>query len=245
MEVEEIEEQFQSSSPSSPSSLFSIPPDEDPRLLSQLGGVLRDGTATPSEQQGGRGSSEDPRKSGTEDTKAGKDASEGTSKTDSPENQHDMNSEPNDSSGEEESGEDDHTLMENLSARLEGGGPPSSAGVAKSRSKVSAVEEQNLLLCELRKKLLTCLAGRLGVVEEVGGMRAICYLQVRGSGDQGVRNGVAGQWRLLEGLAYYAQKFSCYAILVCSITTSCSWSLCSSLTLSCDPPTTVWPSTTI
>lgn len=187
MEVEEIEERFQSSSgsPSSPSSLFSIPPEEDPRLLSQLGGVLREGTATPSESQGGRGSDPDPQKNsegggGGEGSKvATKEGQEGDeSKGETPENQ-DVNSEPADSSGEEESGEDDHTLMENLSAKLEEAGPPS-APKAKSGVEGGGGEaDQNSFLSALRKRLLGCLVERVGLVEEVGGMRAVCYLQVR------------------------------------------------------------------
>lgn len=178
--MEEIEERFHSSSPSSPSSLFSIPPDEDPSLLSQLGGVLREGTATPSESQGGRGSDSDPRKSGEGgDGSAkgrGKDAQEATEKEQASENQNDMNSEPNDSSGEEESGEDDHTLMDNLSAKLEEVGP--TMVPVQTWDKSGRTEDQNVYLSELRKKLLTCLVERMDTVEHVGGMRAMCYLQV-------------------------------------------------------------------
>lgn len=174
-QLEDIEERFHSSSPSSPSSLFSIPPDEDPHLLSQLGGVLREGTATPSESQGGRGSDGDPRKNGEGAKEEAKDSQE-SGKGDMPENQNDMNSEPNDSSGEEESGEDDHTLMENLSAKLEESGPTS--GLTRTQERGVAVEGYNTYLSEMRKKLLTCLVEQMDTVEQVGGMRAICYLQV-------------------------------------------------------------------
>ena len=82
-------------------SLFSVPGDDNQMLLRQWESVLREGTATPSESQGGgvaggKGSGE-----GVTGQKSG--GGDGTT----PENQHDANSEPeapNDSSAEEESG---------------------------------------------------------------------------------------------------------------------------------------------
>lgn len=161
LEVEEIEDRYNSSS--SPSSIFSIPPEDDPHLLSQLGGVLREGTATPSESQGidGGGKSGDRSKSG------GKDG--GTADGETPDNQ-DVNSEPNDSSAEEESGEDSQTLMENLSLKLEESRPELGTALPG--------DEFNLFLAMLRKKVLTWLVDNVGIVEDVGGMRAMCYLQV-------------------------------------------------------------------
>jgi hypothetical protein len=173
LEVDEIEERY-SSSPSSPSSIFSIPPEDDPRLLSQLG-VLREGTATPSESHGGRvtddgGKSGDDSKGGVKDGDKGRQG--GAADGETPDNQ-DVNSEPNDSSAEEESGEDSQTLMDNLSLKLEERGSRE-LGVA-----VRPGEELNLFLATLRKKVLTWLVDNVMVVEEVGGMRAMCYLQVR------------------------------------------------------------------
>lgn len=166
--MEEIEDRFNSSS--SPSSIFSIPPEDEHHLLSQLGGVLREGTATPSESQGGRsanGKSGDGSKSG-----GGKDDDKDKQGGDN----QDANSEPNDSSAEEESGEDSETLMENLSMKLEESGSGLAAAARPG-------DEFNLFLATLRKKVLTWLVDNVGIVEEVGGMRAMCYLQVGGAGD--------------------------------------------------------------
>ena len=172
LEVEEIEDHFNSSSPSSPSSIFSIPPEDDPHLLSQLGGVLREGTATPSDSQGGRGI-ESRGKSGDGTKSRGKDEDKDRQGADgeTPDNQ-DANSEPNDSSAEEDSGEDSQTLMETLNLKLEESG--AEMGVAAQPG-----EELNRFLAMLRKKVLTWMVDNIGVVEGVGGLRAMCYLQVR------------------------------------------------------------------
>ncbi len=196
MEIEEMEDHFHSSSASSPSSIFSIPPEDDPHLLSQLGrgggGVHREGTATPSDLQGSGGRESGGNVEGAkvkkEGGKAGQGASDGGGK--SPETQNDLNSEPNDSSGEEESGEDAQTVMDTLSQRLEaaeggvavegtssgtGSGSMSPGGGLEGEER----EEGNVLLASLRKLLLRRLVERLELVEEVGGMRAMSYLQVR------------------------------------------------------------------
>ena len=154
VEIEEIEDQFHSSSASSPSSLFSIPPEDDARLLSQLGrggvGVHREGTATPSDLQGGgRGSSGNVEgaKVKKEGSKDGQGAGEADAK--SPEAQNDMNSEPNDSSGEEESGEDAQTVMDTLSQRLQAEGgvsPEGPSGGTGSRAMGEGGEEGNVVL---------------------------------------------------------------------------------------------------
>lgn len=174
--MEEIEEHFHDSSPSSPSSLFSIPPDEDPQLLSQLGGVLRDSTATPSESRGEQSSSAQKSGDSEHDTKGNKDGANDGQGGEAP-NQNDVNSEPNDSSAEEESGEDDQTLLENMSLRLDESG--------RGLDPTLPWEERNQFLSVLRKKLLGRLVGNLALVEEVGGMRAMCYLQVGGWSDVG------------------------------------------------------------
>ena len=80
--------------------IFSVPGDDNQMLLRQWESVLREGTATPSESQGGGAASG---KGSGEDGAGQKGAGDGTT----PENQQDANSEPeapNDSSAEEESG---------------------------------------------------------------------------------------------------------------------------------------------
>ena len=186
MNVEEIEDHFHTSSSSSPSSIFSIPLDEveDAQLISRrIGAVLREGTATPSESQATQGSAANQLKGKEEGLKQGEDPAHGDGGKDgqegrggdggSPENP-DVNSEPNDSSGEEESGEDSQMLMESLNERLESGRV---LPIAVSSS-MRPGEESNAFLATLRKKLLTQLVERVVLVEEVGGMRAISYLQL-------------------------------------------------------------------
>ena len=194
VEIEEMEERFPSSSGSSPSSLFSIPPPEDDaHLLSQLnhgvGGVHREGTATPSDMPGGSGGAvegaKDKKEGGKEEGGAGEEGDK------SPETQNDMNSEPNDSSGEEDSGEDAQTVMDTLSQRLEAGeGGTSMEGVPAIRGGASMSpgaegeggrDGGNARLALLRKQLLCRLVDGLNAVEEVGGMRAMSYLQVGGA----------------------------------------------------------------
>lgn len=193
MEVEEMEEHFHTSCSSSPSSIFSIPLDEveDAQLISRrIGEVLRDGTATPSESLGGtaavrqkeRGEGEESKHGNKGPRAGGGDGKDGQGRDGggSPEN-HDMNSEPNDSSGEEESGEDSRMLVESLNERLEsvGRGLPLAGGAAGSSSaSVRPGEESNVFLAALRKKLLTRLVESVSLVEEVGGMRAMSYLQL-------------------------------------------------------------------
>lgn len=182
-----MDEHFHSSSSSSPSSIFSIPLEEveDAQLISRrIGAVLREGTATPSGSQGaaGQGSAADQQKEQGEGSKrgkdpagGGKDGQEGRADGVSPENP-DVNSEPNDSSGEEESGEDSRMLVESLNERLESGCVLPAAATASSC--VRPGEESNVFLATLRKKLLTRLVGRVFLVEDVGGMRAMSYLQL-------------------------------------------------------------------
>lgn len=191
---------------SSPSSLYSIP-QEDPRLLSHLEGVLREGTATPSESHRdqdvtGEGSR---RKNRDRSDVRGK-SSEGVEDDEEVE-QNDVNSEPemaNDSSAEEEDlGEDEETLVETLSLKL---GQSSSSSSVKAASISTATpststanfggtrqagvgsdeevgkgeeDDPNMQLAVLRKLLLNELVGNLHLLEAAGGMRAVCYLQVR------------------------------------------------------------------
>ncbi len=162
------------SNSSSPSSLFSIPPEEeDAHLLSQLEGVLREGTATPSERQAGGREPDGDNKGEMED----KEGAGNTSEEKAPVNQNDMNSEPeiaNDSSAEEESGLDEQTLVDNLSVRLE------ESFKSQSQSDNPRPREvYNHRLASLRKLLLLQLVEHLHLPEGVGGMRSICYLQVR------------------------------------------------------------------
>ena len=85
--------------------LNSVPADDGQMLLRQWESVLRDGTATPSESQGGSGAASKGRDGSGEGGASGR--SQGGDGT-TPENQQDANSEPeapNDSSAEEESGE--------------------------------------------------------------------------------------------------------------------------------------------
>ena len=82
---------------------FSVPGDDSQMLLRQWESVLREGTATPSESQGGGATSGKGRDGSGEGDTEQKGCGDGTT----PENQQDANSEPeapNDSSGEEESG---------------------------------------------------------------------------------------------------------------------------------------------
>ena len=85
-------------------SSISVPGDDNQMLLRQWESVLREGTATPSESQGGgaaRG------KGGDGSGEGGAGQKDGSGDGTTPENQHDANSEPeapNDSSAEEESG---------------------------------------------------------------------------------------------------------------------------------------------
>ena len=168
---------------SSPSSIYSLPHEEDPRLVSQLEGVLREETATPSETRREQGGS-----SGTSQSKIqgqnqvdGEGSKEDKKTVEEEEGlQNDINSEPemaNDSSGEEEDlGEDEETLVETLCRKME---------QSRSGESVADVSEQdarsvavNARLAELRKLLLRELLKQLECVEKVGGMRGITYLQV-------------------------------------------------------------------
>ena len=168
-EIVEIEEERSHSS--SPSSLFSIPADEDTHLLSQLEGVLREGTATPSESQGGR----DQLGRGVRDDSGTGNETKGNREEETPDN-HDMNSEPEVvSSMEEDTGEDDQTLVENLSLKLE-----EEREVQDPSAAPSPGEEASVRLAVLRKLLLARLVQNVGLLEGVGGMRSMCYLQVSG-----------------------------------------------------------------
>ena len=165
---------------SSPSSIYSLPHEEDPRLISQFEGVLREETATPSEtrrepaEASRSGQGKENRRSQTdgEPVKGGK----GDGGDDEEELPNDMNSEPemvNDSSAEEEDlGEDERTLVETLCQKME---------QSRTVEEGSSVQDvTNTSLAELRKLLLHRLLENLDMVEEAGGMRAISYLQVSG-----------------------------------------------------------------
>ena len=176
-QVEEMEVEERSNS-SSPSSLFSLPQDDDSHLLSQLQGVLREGTATPSDLQPGQNAGTHERGGGdvegdNDETKENQ-RDRGEGKT--PDNQADMNSEPeiaNDSSLEEDSSEDGQTLMENLSLKLE------ESVVENPPEVMRPGEDLNHRLASLQKIVLSRLVQHVNVTEEVGGIRSMCYLQVR------------------------------------------------------------------
>ena len=206
----DLEEHSQSSSRSS---LYSIPPDEDPRLLSQLEGVLREGTATPSEarrdQDGNRESSRGKDQNGSSADRDSNRKIRNSGDDDEEEEvveQNDINSEPemaNDSSAEEEDlGEDEESLVETLSLKLAQSSSRSSVKAASIASGLTAdlevarqagmgkeaggvedgkggQDDPNVRLAILRKLILNELVGNLSLLEAVGGMRAISYLQVR------------------------------------------------------------------
>ena len=180
--------------------------------MSQLEGVLREGTATPSEPRLGPdengGSSfrlENGSHGGVIHTKGRAEDDE----EEEVEELNDVNSMPemaNDSSAEEEDlGEDEQTLLETLSIKLRqrscsslvnaaststatligSGGDAEGAGLTgvtrvEGTEDVAKVEEDysTVQLAVLRKLLLNKLVEHLSLLEEVGGMRAICYLQV-------------------------------------------------------------------
>ena len=99
---------------------------------------------------------------------------------------------PNDSSAEEEeegAGEDEGTIVENLSQQLdtssfelptnEDGEEGNGGGKGEGEAKEPLLSDVGTRFSDLRKHLLTALMDYLEEVEAAGGMRAIGFMQVR------------------------------------------------------------------
>ena len=81
-------------------------------------------------------------------------------------------------------GEDDGTIAENLSQRLDpalGEQPGEGEGGEGEGEEGKEGEDPAARLGALRKKLLLVLLDHLYLIEIAGGSRAICFMQVRGA----------------------------------------------------------------
>ena len=154
--------------------------------MSQLEGVLREETATPSESRrerngsGGSGHGKDRGESQTDGELVK--GSKNTRDEEDEDLQNDVNSEPemvNDSSAEEEElGEDEQTLIETLCRKLEQSRSAGTVDDEETAGLGAKTVQVNARLSELRILLLRQLVGKLDLLEEAGGMRAISFLQV-------------------------------------------------------------------